>query len=69
MKHKLLCHECGATCWVRGDYEDDTNALNLDETREREWEIHGHVLEPGFWCEHEDPSVVDSDCDDDAEDF
>ncbi len=53
MRYKLKCKECGATCWVGGEYEPDVNALNLDDSVVYEWE-------PESDCKHEDFDVVDS---------
>ena len=30
MEFEVRCAECGVTVWVRGVYEPDTNALELD---------------------------------------
>jgi hypothetical protein len=62
MRYKLQCKACGATCWVNGDYEPDTNAVNLDDSHVYEWE-------PESNCDHEDFDSVDSEPRDDDDEF
>lgn len=55
--YKLKCKSCGATCWVQGDYESDTNVINLDENGNYEWEPEN----PN--CEHFDFGIIDEEWD------
>lgn len=59
MRYKLKCKECPATCWVRGSFESDTNALELDDSRAYEWDP-----EASSACKHEDFDIVDGEADD-----
>lgn len=56
MQYKLQC-SCGATAWVSGEVEDDTNALVLSDTAPL-WEGGDEAHE------HEESKIVDSDYDD-----
>ena len=38
MRYHVKCKLCGATWWCDGDYEEDTNALNLDTSEIHEGE-------------------------------
>jgi hypothetical protein len=51
MEYKLKCR-CGATCWVRGSYDPETNATELDEKATREWE--GGDTE----CDHQEDEII-----------
>lgn len=53
MKYKLVC-TCGAYCWVKGTYEHDTNATELDGSKVYEWECG----DPN--CIHENNEITDS---------
>ena len=44
---------CGATCWVQGTYEADTNATVLDDSRVWEWEGGDPT------CIHADDEITD----------
>jgi len=55
MRFKLKCLLCPATCWIDGEVEYDTNAVNLDESGKYEWEPEGGT------CEHSDWEIVDED--------
>lgn len=58
MNYLLQCSDCGATCWVSGNYESDTNALNLDDPEE--WTIDHKFDYLGIsWCSHTDYEVID----------
>ena len=38
MNYHVRCTICGAEWWFEGDYEPDTNATNLDDTKINEGE-------------------------------
>jgi hypothetical protein len=37
MEYEIICEQCGATFWVRGHVESDTNALVFNEN-DRAWD-------------------------------
>lgn len=72
MRYKLQCKSCGATCWVRGSFDGDVNAVELDEKSEREWEGGNRSMEQSLYhppCPHNDYDVIDEDCNDDPPGF
>jgi hypothetical protein len=40
MNYHVRCLNCGATWWCRGDYESDTNATVLDDSKVHEGECN-----------------------------
>lgn len=58
MRYHLRC-VCNAETYVRGDYESDTNATNLDDSKVWEWEGG----EPD--CLHDDFEIVGCENEDD----
>lgn len=65
MRYKLKCTQpgCEGTCWVNGDHESDTNAVNLDESDEME-DACEHMRSGGSY------EIVDEESrDDESEDW
>lgn len=54
MMYKVKCPTCGATWWCRGDYESDTNATNLDDSK-----IHEGQCQCGDGVEILDAEPID----------
>ncbi len=63
-RYKLKCNRCGATCWMRGQYEGDTNATILDDRSLEEAEWEGGAEDKAATCEHSDFDFVDQEWDD-----
>jgi hypothetical protein len=64
VRYALRCKTCGEVTWIRGNYEEDVNFTNLDET-DSNW---------GSSCEHvvsveSDFDIVDSEVEDDEGDW
>jgi len=58
MRYKIQCDLCGATTWLNGSYEEDTNATILDDNEVSNWE-------PANQCEHQDFTIIDQEVRDD----
>jgi hypothetical protein len=84
MRFKLKCTACSATCWVDGDVEYDTNAVNLDDKHVYEWEPDEHDpacsqssgsglctcnYEAVARCEHPDFEIADEEFRDNEPEF
>ena len=52
MKYLVKCLVCGATAWLRGNDDPDTNGLELIDGRDTKWEPHSE-------CQHQEYEVID----------
>lgn len=60
MKFKLVCNICNLSIWIRGDYDYETNATELDDN-DSAWEDGcKHITNGDF-------EITDSEYDDDED--